>query len=150
MMVEEKERMIDILMVEDSESDLKLAQIALRNARLLNQLNFVQDGVEAMRYLRREGGYGDAPRPDIILLDLNLPKKNGHEVLAEIRADDGLRSIPVVVLTTSDSDHDVLKSYELSANCFITKPVDMGKFMEVVRSLEHFWVKIVRLPPKAS
>lgn len=142
------EQTIEILMVEDSESDIRLAQIALDKAKLVNNVNVVRDGKSALLYLRKEGIYADAVTPDIILLDLNLPKLNGHEVLREIRKDDALKLTPVVVLTTSDADEDVAKSYNLSANCYITKPVDLPKFMEVVQAIEHFWVKIVRLPPK--
>ena len=116
--------------------------------KVSNKLSVVEDGVQAMEFLRREGVYADAPRPDIVLLDLNLPKKDGREVLAEIRADTKLRRLPVVVLTTSEADQDILKVYELNANCYITKPVDLDEFIKIVRSIQDFWFTIVKLPPK--
>jgi len=141
---------IEILMVEDSEGDIRLAQIALKKAKLINTLHVVKDGETALNFLQKRGDHKDAPKPDLILLDLNLPKLNGHEVLREIRSNPELKTIPVVVLTTSDADEDILKSYELQASCYITKPVDLNKFMDVVQNIEHFWVKIVTLPPKLT
>jgi CheY-like chemotaxis protein len=137
---------IEILLVEDNPGDARLAIEALREAKVGNRLNVVQDGVEAVAFLRREGRHADAPRPDLVLLDLNLPKKDGREVLAEIKADADLKRIPVVVLTTSKAEQDILKMYELHANCYITKPVDLDQFMNVVRSIEEFWLTVVKLP----
>jgi CheY-like chemotaxis protein len=139
---------VEILLVEDNPGDVRLTREALKSDRLWNTLQVVRDGVEAMAYLRREGEFRGAVRPDLILLDLNLPRKDGREVLAEIKADDDLKLIPVVVLTTSQAEEDVLKAYGSHANCYITKPVDLAKFMTVVKSIEHFWFAIVRLPPK--
>jgi chemotaxis family two-component system response regulator Rcp1 len=139
-------RPIEILMVEDSPSDAQLTIEALRAAKIANHLTHVEDGVDAMEFLRRQGPYANAPRPDLILLDLNLPRKDGREVLAELKENPDLKMIPVVVLTTSRSEHDVLRSYELHANCYITKPVDFTQFMEVVKSIEHFWLTVVTLP----
>ncbi len=139
-------RPIEILLVEDSPSDAQLAIEALQAAKIANRLNHVEDGVEAMRFVRRQGPYKDAPRPDLILLDLNLPRKDGREVLEELKEDPDLKTIPVVVLTTSRSEQDVLRSYKLHANCYISKPVDFSQFMEVVRSIEYFWLTIVTLP----
>ena len=139
---------VEILLVEDNPGDVRLTREALKSDRLWNTLQVVRDGVEAMAYLRREGEFRGAVRPDLILLDLNLPRKDGREVLAEIKADDDLKLIPVVVLTTSQAEEDVLKAYGSHANCYITKPVDLAKFMAVVKSIEHFWFAIVRLPPK--
>lgn len=138
--------MIEILLVEDSPGDVRLTREALREARVANRLHVVGDGVETMAFLRREGKYADAPRPDLILLDLNLPKMDGREVLAFIKADACLRTIPVVVLTTSDAETDVLRSYDLHANCYLVKPVDVEKFFEQVARLEGFWLAVVRLP----
>ena len=140
------QRPIEILMVEDSPSDAQLTVEALHAAKIANRLSHVEDGVEALRFLRREGPYADAPRPDLILLDLNLPRKDGREVLDELKQDSDLKVIPVVVLTTSRSEHDVLRSYQLHANCYITKPVDFTQFMEVVKAIEHFWLTVVTLP----
>ncbi|MBX5493058.1 MAG: response regulator [Chloroflexi bacterium] len=137
---------IEILLVEDSPADVDLTREALEDAKVSNNLHVVADGVEALAFLRREGPYVEAPRPDLILLDLNLPKKDGREVLAEIKADPALRRIPVVVLTTSEAEQDIVRSYDLHANCYITKPVDLDAFIEVVRSIEGFWLAIVRLP----
>jgi chemotaxis family two-component system response regulator Rcp1 len=139
---------IDILLVEDNPGDVRLTVEALKEGKVHNRLSVVQDGVEALAFLRREGKYADAPRPDVILLDLNLPKKDGREVLAEIKADDRLRRIPVVVLTTSKAEEDILRSYALHANCYVTKPVDLEQFITVVRSIEDFWFSIVRLPAR--
>lgn len=137
---------IEILLVEDNAGDVRLALEALKDAKVRNNLHVAVDGVEATAFLRREGGHADAPRPDLVILDLNLPRKNGREVLAEIKQDDGLKHIPIVVLTTSQADQDILESYQLQANAYITKPVDLEQFMEVVKSIEHFWLEIVRLP----
>lgn len=138
---------IDILLVEDNPGDARLAMEALKDAKVSNTLHWVVDGVEAMQFLQREGDHTEAPRPDVILLDLNLPKKDGREVLKEIKDDPNLKRIPVVVLTVSSAEEDVLKSYNLHANCFISKPLDLDRFIEVVRSIEDFWLAIVRLPP---
>jgi chemotaxis family two-component system response regulator Rcp1 len=137
---------IQVLLVEDNPGDVRLTKEALKEGKLLNQLTVVGDGVEALSFLRKEGIYADAPQPELILLDLNLPKKDGREVLAEIKADPNLRRIPVVVLTTSSSEEDILKIYDLHANCYITKPVDLEQFMGVVKSIEDFWVSVVKLP----
>jgi chemotaxis family two-component system response regulator Rcp1 len=137
---------IQVLLVEDNPGDVRLTKEALKEGKLLNQLTVVGDGVEALSFLRKQGIYADAPQPELILLDLNLPKKDGREVLAEIKADPNLRRIPVVVLTTSSSEEDILKIYDLHANCYITKPVDLEQFMGVVKSIEDFWVSVVKLP----
>jgi chemotaxis family two-component system response regulator Rcp1 len=139
-------RVIEILLVEDNPGDVRLTMEALREGKVLNNLNVVTDGQEAVEFLRRQGEYGDAPRPDLILLDLNLPKKDGREVLAEIKADESLRRIPIVVLTTSQAEIDVIQSYDLGVNCFITKPVDLDQFIYVVKSIEEFWLTVVTLP----
>jgi two-component system, chemotaxis family, response regulator Rcp1 len=139
--------LIEILIVEDNPGDVRLAQEALRDARVRNHISVVKDGVEALAFLRRKGKYGDAPRPDLILLDLNLPRKDGREVLADIKADLDLRRIPVVILTMSQHERDVLGAYESHANCYIVKPVELEQFIAVVRSIEDFWFQIVRLPP---
>jgi len=141
---------IEILLVEDNEGDVRLAVEALKDAKIYNHINFVQDGVEAMAYVRKQGKYARALRPDLILLDLNMPKKDGREVLAEIKADPDLRSIPVVILTISQAEQDILKAYDLHANCYITKPVDLGQFNKVVHSIEEFWFTIVKLPLNVS
>jgi CheY-like chemotaxis protein len=138
---------IEILLVEDNPGDVRLTQEVLKEAKVRNELHVVYDGVEAMALLRHEGKYKDSPRPDLILLDLNLPKKTGHEVLAEIKSDDNLKRIPVVILTVSKDEEDVLKSYNLYANCFINKPVNLTQFFNVVKSIEDFWLTIVKLPP---
>lgn len=137
---------IQVLLVEDNPGDVRLTKEALKEGKLLNQLTVVGDGVEALSFLRKQGIYADAPQPELILLDLNLPKKDGREVLAEIKADPNLRRIPVLVLTTSSSEEDILKIYDLHANCYITKPVDLEQFMGVVKSIEDFWVSVVKLP----
>ncbi|MCU0464711.1 MAG: response regulator [Anaerolineae bacterium] len=139
--------MIQILLVEDSPGDIRLTKEALKDSKVRNQLHIVQDGVEAMAFLRRTGDYVGVPRPDIILLDLNLPRKDGRAVLEEIKADDDLRRIPVVILTTSDDEHDILRSYDLHANCYITKPIDLKQFVTIVKTIENFWFQIVKLPP---
>lgn len=141
-------RPIEILLVEDSPSDAALTIEALEAGKVANKLNHVEDGVEAMSFLRKEGKYKQASRPDLIMLDLNLPKKDGREVLAELKNDPDLKIIPVIVLTTSRSDKDILQSYQLNANCYITKPVDFTHFIEVVRSIENFWLTVVTLPEK--
>src|SRR5687768_13841037 len=138
---------IDILLVEDNPGDERLTREALKEGKVYSNLHWARDGVEAMAFLRREGNYAAAPRPEIILLDLNLPRKDGREVLQEIKADDSLRRIPVVVLTTSKAEEDVLRSYNLHANCFVTKPVDLEKFIVVVKSIDSFWLTVVTLPP---
>jgi two-component system, chemotaxis family, response regulator Rcp1 len=143
-------RAVQILLIEDSPSDTQLTVEALREAKVGNHLSTVEDGLQAMRFLRREGPYKDAPRPDLIMLDLNLPCKDGREVLTEIKSDEDLKTIPVVVLTTSRAEQDVLRSYELSANCYITKPVGFEEFIEVVRSIESFWLLVVSLPSKIN
>jgi chemotaxis family two-component system response regulator Rcp1 len=141
-------RPVDILLVEDNPGDVRLTLEALRDSKMSNNMNVVEDGAEAMAFLRQEGEYANAPRPDVILLDLNLPKKDGREVLAEIKADKNLRCIPVVVLTTSQAEEDILRTYDLQANCYVTKPLDLDQFIKVVRSIEEFWLTIVKLPPK--
>jgi CheY-like chemotaxis protein len=137
---------IDVLLVEDDAGDVLLIREAFEHNKVHNNLAVVSDGVEAIEYLRREGEYADAPRPDLMLLDLNLPRKDGREVLAEVKADPGLRSIPVVVLTTSKAEEDVLRSYDLHANAYVTKPVDFDRFIEVVRQIDEFFVSVVKLP----
>lgn len=137
---------VEILLVEDNPGDVLLTQEALRESKVANHLYVVRDGEEAMAFLRRQGLFDRAVRPDLILLDLNLPKKDGREVLAEIKADEDLKRIPVVVLTVSQAEEDILKSYNLHANCFISKPLDLEQFMKVVRSIEDFWLTIVKLP----
>jgi len=141
-------RPIEILLVEDSPSDTELTQEALRETRVRNHLSTVEDGVLAMDFLRRRGTFGSAPRPDLVMLDLNLPRKDGREVLAEIKEDPELKTIPVVVLTTSQAEQDVLHAYHLHANCYITKPVDFEQFLGAVRSIESFWLLVVTLPPR--
>jgi CheY-like chemotaxis protein len=138
----------DILLVEDNPGDARLAQEALKEGRMTTRLQVVVDGVEAMAYLRREGGFANSPRPNLVLLDLNLPRKDGRQVLAEMKADADLRRIPVVVLTTSQAEQDILRSYDLHANCYITKPVDLDRFISVVRSIEEYWCSVVTLPPR--
>jgi two-component system, chemotaxis family, response regulator Rcp1 len=140
---------IDILLVEDNEGDARLAKEVLRESKILNKVYHVVDGVEAMAFLRKEGKYADVPRPHLILLDLNLPRKDGREVLAEIKADECLKRIPVVVLTTSNDEEDISKTYNLHANCFITKSIDFEQFIRVIRSIEDFWLTIVALPGDA-
>ncbi len=137
---------VEILLVEDNPGDVRLTREALKEAKVINHLTVLKDGVEALAFLRREGQYATAPRPHLILLDLNLPKKDGREVLAEIKDDEELKRIPVVVLTTSQDEQDVLKTYDLHANCYVTKPVDLNQFITVVKSIEDFWFGIVVLP----
>ena len=143
-------RPIEILLVEDEPGDVRLTVEALRDARVRNRIHTVEDGVEALDFLRRRPPYTEAPRPDLILLDLNLPRKDGREVLAEIKADPALRTIPVVVLTTSRARDDVLRSYDLHANCFISKPMDLNEFNAVVKSIEDFWLTVARLPSSSG
>jgi CheY-like chemotaxis protein len=137
---------IDILLVEDDPGDVLMTREAFEHHKIRNALHVVSDGVEALEFLNREGGFGEAPRPGLILLDLNLPRKDGRELLGEIKRDPGLRTIPVVVLTTSEAEEDILRSYELHANAYVTKPVDFEKFIEVVRKIDDFWVTVVQLP----
>ncbi len=141
-------KQVDILLIEDNPGDARLAQEALKEAKVDNEISVVEDGVEAMAYLRRQGKYAGAPRPDLILLDLNLPRKSGREVLAEVKGDEDLKRIPVVVMTVSRDEEDVLKAYNLHANCYITKPIDFAQFVRITKSLEEFWFTIVRLPSK--
>jgi len=138
---------INILLVEDSPGDARLAQEALKDSKLINELFTVSDGMEAMDFLYKRGKYVKAVHPDLILLDLNLPKKDGREVLKEIKLDENLKKIPVVILTISKAEVDILKSYNLHANCYITKPLDLDQFIHVVKSIEEFWLTIVKLPP---
>jgi chemotaxis family two-component system response regulator Rcp1 len=145
-MVDEN-RPVEILLVEDNPGDERLTREALKEGKVYSNLHWVKDGVEAMEFLRRQGKYADVPRPDIILLDLNLPKKDGREVLHDIKNDDNLKRIPVVVLTTSKAEEDVLRTYNLHANCYVTKPVDLEKFIVVVKSIDVFWLTVVTLPP---
>jgi two-component system, chemotaxis family, response regulator Rcp1 len=137
---------IELLLVEDSPGDVRLTREAFKESRVLNHLHVVKDGVEAIAFLRKEGQYANVVRPDLILLDLNLPKKNGQEVLAEIKEDPGLKRIPVVILTVSKAEEDILRSYNLHANCFITKPVELDQFLTAIKGIENFWLAIVKLP----
>jgi chemotaxis family two-component system response regulator Rcp1 len=137
---------IEILLVEDNPGDIRLTREALRDGKIYNNLYVARDGVEAMAFLRKTGQYTHAPRPDLILLDLNLPRKDGHEVLAEVKTDENLRRIPVVILTTSQAEEDIIKTYDLHVNCYITKPVDLDQFVKIVKSIEDFWLTIVKLP----
>jgi two-component system, chemotaxis family, response regulator Rcp1 len=141
-------RPVEILLVEDNPGDVRLTREALREGKVRNNLYVAPDGVEALRFLRREGEYADAVRPDLILLDLNLPKKDGREVLEDIKADPALRYLPVVVLTSSEAEQDIVRAYDLHANCYVTKPVDLDQFIHVVHSIENFWFTIVKLPPE--
>ena len=141
---------INILMAEDSPSDADLAKEAFKNGKLLNELLIVPDGVEAMAYMRKEGKYANMPRPDLIVLDLNMPKKDGRQVLAELKQDPVFKFIPVVILTTSEDEADVLKSYELQASCFVTKPMDFDKFLAVAKQIKEFFFSVVTLPPSAD
>lgn len=141
---------IKILLVEDSPTDVLITQEALTQARLLNTIDIVEDGVEALAYLRNQGQYQAASRPDLILLDLNLPRKNGREVLAEIKSDPALKSIPVVVLTTSQAEADILGAYDLYANCYVVKPVEFANFVTAVQSIRQFWFSVVTLPSEAG
>lgn len=141
---------IDILLVEDNPGDADLAKEALDSSKVRNRLFIVDDGVKAMEFLRKEGEYQGVPKPDLILLDLNLPRMDGRQVLAEVKRDQNLRMIPIVILTTSSAEEDILRSYNLHANCYITKPIDLNQFMKVVRTIEDFWLTIVRLPPNGE
>jgi len=138
---------VEILLVEDNPGDARLAKEALKESKVYNNLSTVGDGEEAMKFLHKEGRYMDAPHPDVILLDLNLPRKDGREVLAEIKADEALKRIPVVILTASQSEEDIVKTYDLHANCYISKPLGLPQFMKVVEGIENFWLSIVKLPP---
>ncbi len=137
---------VEILLVEDNPGDVRLAQEALEDGKVRNHLNVVRDGMEAMDFLYKRGAYSDVKRPDIILLDLNLPRKDGREVLEEIKSNEDLRKIPVVVLTTSDAEKDILRAYDLSVNCYVTKPVDFNQFIDIIKKVEEFWLTIVKLP----
>jgi CheY-like chemotaxis protein len=145
-MLAEAVRPIEVLLVEDDEGDVLMTREALKEGKVLNRLNVVGDGVEALAYLRREPGYADVTRPDLVLLDLNLPKRDGRQVLADVKTDPDLRRIPVVVLTTSEAEEDVLRSYDLHANAYVTKPVDFDRFVEVIRQIDNFFISVVRLP----
>jgi two-component system, chemotaxis family, response regulator Rcp1 len=145
-MIQALPRPVEILLVEDSPGDVKLTIEALRDADVPNNLHIARDGEEAMRFLRREKGFEDKPRPDLILLDLNMPRMDGREVLAAIKADDDLRRIPVIILTTSQSEDDIAEAYNLAANCYVAKPVDLDEFLDVVRAIDDFWLTLVRLP----
>jgi len=146
----EQNRPVEILLVEDNPGDVRLTKEALKEGKVYSNLHTVKDGVEAMDFLRRHGKYSSVPRPDIILLDLNLPRKDGREVLEEIKSDSDLKRIPVVVLTTSKAEEDVLRTYNLHANCYVTKPVDLEKFMVVVKTIDVFWLTVVTLPPNGK
>ncbi|MBI2821803.1 MAG: response regulator [Acidobacteria bacterium] len=141
-------RPIEILLVEDNPGDVRLTREALNEAKVINNLRIVDNGVDALAFLRQEGKFAAAVRPDLILLDLNLPRKDGREVLAEIKEDSRLKRIPVVILTTSQAEEDIVRSYDLHANCYVTKPVDLDQFIKVVKSIEHFWFSVVMLPPQ--
>lgn len=147
-MLDELSAPIEILLVEDNPGDVRLTQEALKEGKIINNLHMAKDGVEAISFLRQEGEYADSARPDLILLDLNLPKKDGREVLMEIKKDEELRRIPVVVLTTSRAEEDIIRTYDCHANCYITKPVDFDQFINVVKSIENFWLSVVKLPHK--
>jgi two-component system, chemotaxis family, response regulator Rcp1 len=147
---ETRVRPIVILLVEDSPADVRLTREALKDAKVVNTLQVVQDGIEAMAYLHREGNYAQAPRPDLILLDLNLPRKDGREVLAEIKEDDSLKRIPVVILTTSKAEEDIIRSYNLRANAYVTKPVGLQEFLRVIHAFEEFWLAVVTFPPNGK
>lgn len=141
---------IQVLLVEDNPGDVRLTMEAFKDARVINHFSVVEDGEEALAYLRREGKYATASLPDLVLLDLNLPKKDGREVLQEIKGDETLKRIPVVILTTSTAEQDILKTYDLHANCYINKPVDFEQFLTVVRAIENFWLTVVKLPQKGT
>lgn len=143
-------RQVEFLLAEDNPGDVRLTKEALRESKIRNNLNVVPDGVEAMAFLRREEKYADAPTPDVVLLDLNLPKKDGREVLAEIKSDPVLKRIPVVIITSSEAEQDILRTYDLHANCYVTKPVDLDQFIKVIQSIESFWLTIVKLPSSVS
>ncbi len=141
-------RPVEILLVEDNAGDVRLAREGLRECKLLNNLHVAEDGVRALAFLRRQGEHAKAPRPDLIMLDLNLPRKDGREVLREIKEDEDLKRIPVVILTTSKAEEDIVKSYSLHANCYVTKPLAIEQFITVVKAIESFWFTIVKLPPR--
>lgn len=141
-------RLIDILLVEDSPADILLTREALEQNKFVKEIHVAEDGIQAMDFLYKRGKYASAPRPDLILLDLNLPRKNGREVLAEIKGDPGLRAIPIVVLTTSNDEGDILKAYNLNVNCYVVKPVGFENFMRAMQSIRHFWFNVVTLPPE--
>jgi len=143
-------RAIEILLVEDNPGDVRLTQEALKENKIRNNLHVAKDGIEAMKFLRQINGFKNAPRPDLVLLDLNLPKKDGREVLAEIKTDEKLRAIPVVILTTSDAEDDVARAYQMYANCYVRKPIDLNRFIDVVKVIENFWLSIVELPPNSN
>jgi len=147
MNVRNKFKAVEILLIEDNPGDVRLTIEALKESKIINHLEIVEDGIEALSFLKKEGIYKDKSRPDLIILDLNLPKKDGREVLAEIKSDNLLKQIPIVILTTSEAEEDIVKSYELHANCYITKPVNMDQFIKVVKSVGEFWFSIVMLPP---
>jgi two-component system, chemotaxis family, response regulator Rcp1 len=149
-MMQAESRSIEVLLVEDNPGDVRLTREALREGKVFNHLSVARDGEEALAFLRREGPYADAPRPDVILLDLNLPRKDGREVLEAIKADATLRTIPVVILTSSEAERDIARAYELNANCYITKPVDLDQFITVVKSIEDFWFTVVKLPRESN
>lgn len=140
-------RPVEILLVEDNPGDVELIANALRVGKISNRINVAEDGESALAFLRRQGNYAGAPCPDVVLLDLNLPRKDGREVLAEIKSDPALKQIPVIILTTSQSDEDIIRAYNLAANCYITKPVDLDQFTRVVQAIEEFWFKVAKLPP---
>ncbi len=147
-MAQESGAPIEILLVEDNPGDVRLTQEAVREAKIRNTLNVVNDGEQAIAYVRRQGEYAERPRPDLILLDLNLPRKDGREVLQDLKSDPDLHRIPVVVLTSSEAEQDILSTYDLYANAYVTKPVDLEQFMHVVSSIQDFWLNIVKLPPE--
>ena len=143
-------REMDILLVDDNFGDVLLTKEALKGAQVRSTVSVANDGVEAMQFLKREGKYGNAPRPDLVFLDLNMPRKNGAEVLAEMKSDANLRPIPVVILTSSDADEDVVNAYQLHANCFVTKPADLDQMIKAVQAIDSFWMGIAKLPPRLS
>lgn len=145
-MESEVSRQVEFLLAEDNPGDVRLTQEALRDSKIRNNLNVVTDGVEAIAFLRRQGKYANAPTPDVVLLDLNLPKKDGREVLAEIKSDPVLKRIPVVIITSSEAEQDILRTYDLHANCYVSKPVDLDQFIKVIQAIENFWLTIVKLP----
>ncbi|MGM0588974.1 MAG: response regulator [Bacteroidota bacterium] len=146
----QKNRPVEILLIEDNEADVRLTREGIKEAKINNNLSVVRDGEEAMDYLHKRNGFEDVPRPDLVLLDLNLPKKDGREVLEEIKSSEDLRRLPVVVLTTSEAEKDIVKSYELHANCYVTKPLGLDQFVEVIKAIEDFWFSIVKLPEEFS
>lgn len=148
MLDQERSTPVEILLVEDNPGDVRLTREALKESKMLNTLSVASDGIEALEFLRRQGKFANANRPDLILLDLNLPRKDGREVLDEIKSDDELKRIPVVVLTTSKAEEDIIRMYTRYANCYITKPIDFDQFILVIKSIEEFWLSIVKLPPK--